>query len=133
VRPATDCITKQTPFTDVPAGSWFAPYVSWAVSNGLASGTSPTTFGAGNPVSRQDFAVLMHRFATHLGVDTGVPSGFALSFPDAGSVGSWAQEPLRWAVHVGLITGTGQMLAPAGTADRAQSATILWRFTDLTE
>jgi len=120
--------SRQSPFTDVPSGEWFAPYVSWGHRAGLVQGTSATRFGTGNPVSRQDFAVFMHRFANYVGDNTGISGGFTLTFPDVGGIDTWAQEPLRWAVYNGLITGTGQLLEPVGTANRAQAATILMRY-----
>jgi len=117
-------------FTDVPNDAWFAPYVSWANEVGIAQGTSTTTFSPNAPVSRQDFAVFMHRFADYLdiGIPTSTPAGFTLNFSDADNVGAWAQDALRWAVYNELVTGTGQLLDPRGTATRAQSATILMRF-----
>jgi len=116
------------PFTDVPANAWFAPYVSWANRVGIAQGTTATNFSPNAPVSRQDFALFMYRFANYFGIDTSVPSSFTMNFSDANSVGSWAREAMRWAVYNDLITGTGQQLVPTGTATRAQSATILSRF-----
>jgi len=127
-RPANNSDPTDTPFTDVRPAAWYAPYVAWAFNQGIVTGTSPTTFGAGNAISRQDFAVMMHRFANHADVDTSVPGGFALNFPDANRVGSWAQDALTWAVYSGLITGIGNELVPTGTATRAQSATILMRY-----
>jgi len=130
-RTANASDSRQSPFADVPTGEWFAPYVSWGYRTGLVQGTGATTFGTGNPVARQDFAVFMYRYANHIGADTGVPGSFALTFPDAGNVNAWAVEPLRWAVYNGLITGTGQFLEPIGTANRAQAATILMRYVQL--
>ena len=74
---------------------------------------------------------MMYRFANFADVDTGLPIGFALNFPDANRVGSWAEDALTWAVYSGLITGTGGQLVPAGTASRAQAATILMRYVAL--
>ena len=38
---------------------------------------------------------------------------------------------MRWAIYNGLITGTTDTtLSPRGTANRAQTATILMRFVD---
>jgi len=116
------------PFADVPNNAWFAPYVSWANRVGIAQGTTATSFSPNAPVSRQDFALFMYRFANYFGIDTSVPSGFTLNFSDANNVGSWAREAMRWAVYNDLITSTGQQLNPTGTATRAQSATILSRF-----
>jgi len=135
-RPANASDPRNTPFTDVGTGRWYAPYVAWAFNNGLTTGTSPTTFGTGQAVSRQDFALFMYRFAQSQGIDTNVPGNFNLNFPDANRVGSWAQDALRWAVYEGLITGVttggGQTLEPGGTATRAQSATILMRYVQNT-
>jgi len=118
-----------TPFNDVSSEAWYSPYIAWAHSRGIVTGTSSTTFGTGNAVSRQDFAVMMYRFANFQALkDTQVPEDFTLNFPDANIVGSWAEDGLKWAVHNGLITGTGQLLNPAGTASRGQAATILMRY-----
>jgi len=127
-RPANSADSGNTPFLDVGTNRWYAPYVAWGYREGIVTGTSPTVFGTGNPVSRQDFAVLLHRFANFAGADIDVPEGFALDFPDANVVGSWAEDALTWAVYEGLITGIGQLLVPAGTATRAQAATILMRY-----
>jgi len=127
-RNANSSDSRTNQFADVASNSWFAPYVTWASANGIVQGTSSTTFGAGNAISRQDFAVLMYRFANFADVSTEVPTSFTLDFPDVNRVGSWAQDALAWAVYSGLITGTGGQLVPMGIASRAQAATILMRY-----
>jgi hypothetical protein len=55
----------------------------------------------------------------------------ALRNGDAGSVSSWAEDAMAWAVESGLITGrTETTLAPAGTATRAEAATLLQRYLE---
>jgi len=130
-RLANSMDARDTPFADVDADRWYAPYIAWGYEQGIVTGTSPTTFGIGNPVSRQDFAVFLHRFARFTGVDIEIHADSTLTFPDADSVGSWAKEALTWAVYAGLITGTGQGLEPTGTATRAQAATILMRYVQV--
>jgi hypothetical protein len=50
-------------------------------------------------------------------------------FADYANIGEWAIEYMRWANYIGLITGIdAQTLLPGGTATRAQTATILYRF-----
>jgi len=127
-RSADNTDARDTPFSDVDESRWYAPYIAWGYSESIVTGTSPDTFGIGNAVSRQDFAVLLHRFANFTDMETDVPEDFTLSFPDADSVGSWAEDALIWAVYAELITGTGQGLAPTGTATRAQAATMLMRY-----
>jgi len=127
-RLANSTDARDIPFADVDADRWYAPYITWGYSESIVTGTSPDTFGIGNAVSRQDFAVLLYRFANVTDAGTDVPEDFALDFPDASAIGSWAEEALTWAVYAGLITGTGQGLEPTGIATRAQAATILMRY-----
>ena len=97
-RPANVSDPTATPFADVRTGQWYAPYIAWAFSQGLVTGINPTTFGVGSPVTRQDFATLMYRYANFTGADTSIPGGFTPDFPDAGSIGSWAEDAMTWAV-----------------------------------
>ncbi|MCL2828096.1 MAG: S-layer homology domain-containing protein [Oscillospiraceae bacterium] len=132
-RPANASDPTATPFADVDPGRWYAPYIAWAFEQGIVTGQTATTFGTGDPVTRQDFAVLVHRFASFTGADTSVPDDFILQFidqfPDADTTGSWAQDALAWAFHTGLITGTGEgVVLPWGSAIRAEAATILMRY-----
>jgi len=127
-RPSNAGDPTATPFDDV-GDRWYAPYIAWAFAQGIVTGQTATTFGTGDPVTRQDFAVLMHRFARFTGADLSIPVGFTPQFPDAGAAGSWAQDALAWAVYNELIRGTdaGYVL-PWGTATRAEAATILMRY-----
>ena len=54
-------------------------------------------------------------------------SGYA----DAGQISDYAREAVSWAVAVGLISGRSEtVLAPTGSATRAEVATILMRSDD---
>ncbi|MCL2828644.1 MAG: S-layer homology domain-containing protein [Oscillospiraceae bacterium] len=128
-RPANASDPAATPFADVDPEQWYAPYIAWAFGAGIVTGQTATTFGTGVPVTRQDFAVLVHRFANFTGADTGVPDGFTPQFPDAGTIGPWAEAAMAWAVYTGLITGTGEgLVLPWETANRAEAAMILMRY-----
>jgi len=128
-RSANASDPRTTPFTDVSAGAWYAPYINWAFRQSLVTGTNPTTFGTGDSITRQDFATLMHRFANFMEIDTSVPGGFTPPFPDAYTIGPWAEDAMTWAVYTRLFTGTDQnLLLPWGTANRAEAATILMRY-----
>ena len=51
-------------------------------------------------------------------------------FADAATISGWATEPVSWAVGAGLINGRdGNLIAPQGTATRAEAATMLWKFS----
>ncbi len=118
-------------FLDVHADDWFAPSVAWAVESGVAQGTGES-FGANDPVSREQLAVMLYRYAQYKGYDVSA-SGSIAGFPDASSVDGYAQQALAWAVGAGLINGTTDengnvILDPHGNATRAQIAAIVERF-----
>lgn len=48
-------------FTDVPAGSGYAPAVAWAVSREIVNGTSPTTFTPDTTCTRAEIVTLLYR------------------------------------------------------------------------
>ena len=55
----------------------------------------------------------------------------AREYEDYGTVSSWAQAAVDWAVNAGLISGTSATtLTPQGSATRAEIATILMRFVE---
>ena len=51
-----------TPFTDLTS-DWYQAAVAWAYETGVVDGTSPTTFSPSRPVTREQAAVLLMRYA----------------------------------------------------------------------
>lgn len=49
-------------FEDVPAGSGFGPAICWLGQEGITTGYSPTTYGYGDPVLREQMAAFLHRW-----------------------------------------------------------------------
>ncbi len=108
-----------TPFTDVAAGAWYAPYVAAAVRADLVQGVSSTMFAPDQPITREQMAVLLAR-ALHL-TKTGT-----LHFTDAVAVDGWALQGVEAAVAAGYIGGFPDgSLQPLGTATRAQACQVL--------
>lgn len=124
-QPAADW---ENPFWDVPASAWFHDAVTWAWENDITGGVSSTHFGADNPITREQLAAFLYRYAQDQGYDTSARADLS-GYSDAGLVSSYATEALSWANATGLITGTtATTLNPKGSATRAQVATILSRF-----
>lgn len=119
-------------FTDLTA-DWYASAVNWASSNGIVMGTSETTFTPDRDITRQEAATLLYRYAEYKEYDTGARAELTV-FPDHGNVMSFAYDALSWANAEGLITGVSNyssvILDPAGSATRAQIATILMRYSE---
>lgn len=115
-------------FTDVASGSWYSDAVSWAVENGIVNGTSDTTFSPDRSITRQEIATILQRYAEYKGVDVTQTDDLAF-YTDSGSVASWAQAAVGWAVKSGIVTGaTETTIAPASAATRAQVATMIMRY-----
>ncbi|MGN0162099.1 MAG: S-layer homology domain-containing protein, partial [Candidatus Ornithomonoglobus sp.] len=64
---------ETTSFTDVEEGTWYEHYVETAVRMGLVKGISDTEFGIGQPISRQDMAVMCMRMIDLLDSDIEIP------------------------------------------------------------
>lgn len=116
---------------DVSDADWFADAAAWAVEAGVLEGVetdSGRVFRGGDPVTREQVAMFLMRYADYLGMDTSARAEVA--FPDAAEVSSWAYEAMSWAVAEGLFAGnsvTGE-LNPTDGATRAEIATVLMRF-----
>ena len=116
-------------FSDVPEEQWYTDAVAWAAENGIVTG-SDGKFSPMDAITRQDFAVILHRYAgDYKGYDAEGRSDLS-GFPDAAQAADYAREAVSWANGLGLINGSGGMLDPTGSAVRAQTAAILVRFLE---
>lgn len=117
-------------FTDVEKGAWYQDAVDWAAANGIVNGTSQTTFAPNAPITREQMAAILYRYAAYKGYDVSQKAQLD-QFQDQSAVSGYAEDALAWANAAGLITGvTDTTLSPKGSAVRAQTATILMRFCE---
>ena len=119
----------KTDFIDVPAGKWYTSSVAWASENEIATGISDDTFGYKNPVTREQLALMIFKFAEKYDIYNEFPTTTenADGFADADRIHGWAKVAIDWAVNCGMISGMGDnMLDPRGTATRAQAAQIFY-------
>jgi uncharacterized repeat protein (TIGR02543 family) len=114
------------PYADVDSTAYYGTAVYWARLSGIVAGYSSELFGPNDPITREQFAVMLYRFA-------GQPSvpDLTLTFSDADQVSGYASDAMRWAVGAGIISGKGNgILDPKGDATRAQAAAMLMRFCE---
>lgn len=114
-------------FTDVPAGEWYAPGTAWCAQKKIVEGVGGGRFNPSGKVTREQIAVMLYKYAVQTGHNAW-ERGALSAFPDAGSVSSWAQEAMSWAVGTKLLNGSGGKLLPGESATRAQVAAMLHRF-----
>lgn len=119
-------------FSDVAAGAWYTEAVGWCTEQGLFTGYGDGSFGPNDPLSRQQLAAVLYRWAVRSGADVSVGEDTnILSYTDALDVDEYAVEAMQWCCGAGLIQGSGGMLMPRDGASRAQLAAILHRYAAL--
>lgn len=117
---------------DVPPGAWFAPGVGWATSSGIVRGVGEGCFAPDGSVTREQIAAMLYAYAGR--PSTSGEAALHSGYGDAHALSPWAQQAMCWAVETGLIQGRdGGLLAPTGTATRAEVATLLMRYCTMTE
>lgn len=107
-------------FTDVPADAYYTDAVRWAVSEGITSGTSATTFSPDATVTRAQTVTFLYRAA-------GAPVVSGGSFADV-SGDTYYADAVAWAVKEGITSGTGgNSFSPDAPCTRGQIVTFLYR------
>lgn len=118
-------------YTDVPADAYYAAAIRWAADAQVVTGYDETHFGPEMPVTREELATMLFRFARNQGMEAVNLSEHLTSFPDAAQVSDFAVPALNWAVGSGIVGGDDGLLKPQGTASRAEAAQMLMRYMEL--
>ena len=120
------------PFRDVDQSAWYAEAVRWAAAQGILNGYSAETFGPNDPVTREQLAAILYRYAQSKGKGFTGSWMFLLDYADRAEISDWAYEAMCWMTMKGILNGTGsKMLEPRGSATRAQVAAMIQRFSEV--
>ena len=111
----------KTGFTDVDRGAYYYDAVSWAVSGGVTTGTSATTFSPENACTRAQVVTFLWRAS-------GSPKASGTNpFTDVAR-DTYYYDAVLWAVEKGITTGTDTAtFSPEDACTRGQVVTFLWR------
>ena len=116
--------------SDVAPNAYYTDAVIWATQNGIVGGYDNGQFGTNDPVSREQMATILYRYAQHMEYDVSLVKGLN-DYTDSNQVSSYAVRAMQWAVANGIINGTSSTtLSPQGSATRSQVAVILMRFDE---
>lgn len=119
-------VTGGTDFPDVASTAYYADATRWASANGIVSGYPNGNFGPNDPITRQQFAAILWRYAGSPAASRGQ------DFADESSISSYASTAVDWARENGIINGKGgNIFDPNGNATRAQAAVILRNFMEM--
>ena len=118
---------------DVSDGMFYTAAVNWAFEEGIITGDKNPdgslkgTFRPNNTISRQDFALILSRFANGVGK---AGDGSYQALPDAGKVSGYAVSGVDWCFTNGVITGKGKdgakKLDPQARATRAEATKMCY-------
>lgn len=106
-------------FSDVAAGAYYYDAVQWAVRQGIASGTSETTFSPDQDCTRAQTLTLLWRAA-----GSPAPGKQDNPFTDVKET-AYYRDAALWAAERGIVSGPA--LEPDGAVTRAQMAAFLYR------
>ena len=111
-----------TRFSDVAAGAYYVNAASWAADNGLVNGYADGRFGVGDPVTRQQVAAILWRWA-------GSPAASAQDYADEASISAYAGTAVDWSRANNIITARSDgRFDPAVPATRAEIVSALYSY-----
>ena len=113
-------VTGEDAFSDTEEGVWYTDAVLWASQQGLVGGYGNGLFGTNDPVTREQIAVLLWRYAGSPAAEAGA------DFADEGTISDYAAQAVDWARASGVVSGAeGNRFLPQSNATRVQVAAIL--------
>ncbi len=122
-----DTTATDTGFEDVPADSWFAPYIKAALDKGIIA--KDTVFRPNDNITREEMSKILSLTNTLL-TDTEMttPDDFTTDYIDENDISDWAKPYAAYASYSALMKGMDDgRFAPKETATRAQATTVLDR------
>lgn len=134
--PSVEGLAEQ--FTDVPKSEYYYNATLWAYHNGVVYGVNEgnTLFAPEDKVTREEMATMLYRYASKIkGYDVSYDQTVSFSkFADRNDISEFAQEPLKYALHTGFISGDNDKgtlkMKPQGATTRAEMASMLMRFLE---
>lgn len=123
------------PFADVPDDAYFAPYVRWAVSEGIVNGMSEDEFAPDLPVTREQMAKMVAAFTAATGTQLAGTAENDVDFADRAEIAVWATDAVDALQSTGILNGVADSdgtvsFLPQKTATRAECAAVFCRLRD---
>jgi len=118
-------------FADVKPNNWHYPYVSVAVSHGIAA--DGQMFNPNRTITREEMAAMIGR-ALVSQLDSkrvGDADAILAAFGDADQISGALKQDVAVTVKEGVMVGSAGKLNPKGTATRAEAAVVIKKLLDL--
>ena len=119
-------------FDDVANDQWYTEAIRWAASEGIVNGYSAEKFGPNDTITREQLATILYRYEQKQGGGFTGAWMFRMDYVDLADVSDWAYEAMCWMNMNSIVNGLpDKVLDPKGSATRAQSATMLYRYCEV--
>ena len=116
-------------FVDVEIGGYYDRAVAWANANGIVSGVSKDRFAPNDPITREQMATILYRYANYKGYDT--ESNGNTAYNDSSSISGYARNAVSWAAANLLMKGNADgSFSPNENTTRAQAAAVFTRMIE---
>ena len=121
-------------FTDLKPDSYYAPYINWALRMGIAAGMGSGRFAPDTPVTREQIAAFLVRYASIYNYEMiGVAEGVE-AFSDQDAVSPYAVDAVDTMRQLGILQGRphsdgSYAFDPKANATRAECAAVFQRLS----
>lgn len=116
---STDICSK---FTDVSLNSWYHSGVHYVVSKSIMTGTANDKFSPNEAMTRGMFVTVLYRF-------DGAPDVYGHSDFEDVDAGTYYEDAVIWATHIGLTAGTSDTtFSPNMVVTREQAVVFIYRY-----
>ena len=113
-------------FSDVEPGDLYGNAIVWANGKEIVFGFNGL-FRPNDPITRQEFATVIYRYAQTKGEGFTGDWMFPLPFEDTAEIADWANEAAHWCYMKGIIKGSNGKFIPLRLTSRAEAACMVQR------
>lgn len=123
-------------YTDVNADYYYAPYINWAARYGITTGTGNGTFSPDTPITREQMATFLLRYANYFGYDfEPIRKDVPKRFSDESKITAFAVEAVATMRKSGIINGRvsadgSYCFDPQAVAVRSECAAVFHRLAE---
>lgn len=114
-------------FTDVEATDYYATAISWVIDENIAGGIGDGSFGAKNPITREQASSIIYRAFFASGIDLPTTSLSTLSrYKDQSDISSYALLPIASLTQQQVLTDSSDRYYPKTSLTRESMALYLY-------
>lgn len=119
---------KKSTYQDIETDGADAPYVIGLARSGIMQGRSSEQFGASEPLTRQELAVILARFLELTGSrsdqDPAAGQATAVHYQDEDQIADYAEDAVDTVTRKKWMTGSANQFRPLARVTRAEAAVI---------